>query len=814
MASRFLSHPRAAIAALAVVLAPGVAHAGVARAVISPAKGSSAPAPGSDGVRRTEPAAALLSGVVRDTTGRPLANVSVALPALQRQTSTNEEGRFTFRGVPAGTYVVNAFQIGFALARATVVVPATGTAPDIVLVMRSSVVRLGSVQVTATPTGTDPLQLTQSTLDLSGKALERALGASVATTLANEPGISQRFNGPVANMPVIRGLTGERILVLQDGQRAGDLSAAAQDHAVTIDPLAAQRIEVVRGPASLLYGTQALGGVVNVISSDIPTQVPSHVQGVFSAQGESVNPGGAGSLSVTAPLGQKVAVLARGTVRHAEDFRVGGGEGAFFNTYQRTQGGVLGLGFSGDRATGGVVYRGNRFDYGLPAPADDDEAGGHIEGWRNEAAGRTDITLGAGAFTTLRLDGNAQWYHHDEIENTGDIGTSFELKTQTLNATARTQFGRARGALGFQGLFRQYASTGEEALTPAANYTNLGAFVFQEIPLGGDSVARAGSATHSRVPTLQVGARYDRFDVASKDSDNPKFGAGRTVDFNTFSSSLGLSVPIGPLATLSGSVARGFRGPTVEELYSNAFHAAVGTYDVGNPNLKAEINTGVDGVFRVQSGKSFASLSAYYNRIGNFITPVITGVVDPETGDPVPAGTEGAVPRNQFGQADATLHGVEGQVEAEVAPRIVAGLMGDLVRGSFANNGGNVPYLPPARLGASLRYDTGHFSLGGDVRHAFAQDRTSQAACGTAGGDLEDVVPGSAGVPCVDVATGAYTLVNLTAGWTFNAGGRLHSVMLRADNVGDVRYFDAASRIKSFVGNPGRNVSLVYRLLF
>jgi iron complex outermembrane receptor protein len=315
------------------------------------------------------------------------------------------------------------------------------------------------------------------------------------------------------------------------------------------------------------------------------------------------------------------------------------------------------------------------------------------------------------------------------------------------------------------------------------------------------------------VPTVQVGARYDRFDVSTRAGADPKFGPSRTAAFNTFSGSLGASVPVGARATLSGSVARAFRGPTVEELYSNGFHAAIGTYDVGNPDLRAETNTGVDGVFRVESGRAFGTLSAYYNRIDNFITPVITGLVDPETGAAAAAGADGAVPRNLFGQADATLRGVEGQVEGEVAPRVVAGVMGDLVRGTFAG-GGNVPYLPPARVGGTLRYDDGRYSAGGDVRYAFAQDRTSQASCGRAGGPLPDAQPGTPGVPCVDVATGAYTLVNLNAGVTFTARGRLHSVLLRADNLADVRYFDSASRVKSFVGNPGRNVGLVYRVQF
>ena len=122
--------------------------------------------------------------------------------------------------------------------------------------MHASALRLADVVVTASPTGADPLRITQSTVELAGKELQRNLGGSVAQTLSSEPGMAMRFNGPAANVPVIRGLSGERILVLQDGQRAGDLSSTSSDHGLSVDPLTASRMEVVRGPASLLYGTQ------------------------------------------------------------------------------------------------------------------------------------------------------------------------------------------------------------------------------------------------------------------------------------------------------------------------------------------------------------------------------------------------------------------------------------------------------------------------------------------------------------------------------------------------------------------------------
>ncbi|MFL5575529.1 MAG: TonB-dependent receptor [Gemmatimonadaceae bacterium] len=762
--------------------------------------------------RATSPAlfAPPVTGRVQDDAGRPLPNVDVVISEAGRTTTTNAEGRFELRALAAGTYHFNFLLIGYSPAHVVVAVPDSGAPVSVAVTLRAATVRLQGVQVTATPTGTDPRAITQSTVELSGKELSRNLGASVAQTLANEPGMAMRYNGPAANVPVIRGLTGERILVLQDGDRTGDLSSASTDHALSVDPLTAQRIEVVRGPASLLYGNNALGGVVNVISSDIPTSVPTHVAGYVAGQGESVNPGGAGSAGITVPLGSSLAATGRVSARSLADYRIGGGE-TQFDSYSRNQGAVAGLGYVGDAASGGVVYRGTRFNYGLPTPAGDPEAGGHIEGQRNEGVGRFDLAVNKLGIQTLRLNGSAQWYRHDEVENTGVVGTSFDLKTQTVNATARTQFGPGySGAVGLSGLFKQYASTGEEALTPAANSTSGGVFVYQEIPLGGASLDLA----EARRSHLQVGGRYDVYHIASKAGEE-KFGPARTVDFNNVSGSLGASVPVGSALTLSGSIARAFRAPTVEELYSNAFHAAVGTFDVGNPDLKAETNTGVDGVLRAQSGRASAQLSAYYSRINDFISP---NIVRDTTLAGEGGGPPNSVPLNVFSQSDATLRGLEGQVETEVVRHVIAGALGDVVRGSFTS-GGVLPFLPAARLGGSLRWDDGRFSLGGDVRHGFAQTRVSQPACARAdravlGADGELPAEASSGTPCVDVPTPAYTVVNLSAGLNLIVGGYVHTLTLRADNVGDERYYDASSRIKGFTANPGRNLSVVYKVLF
>jgi iron complex outermembrane receptor protein len=734
---------------------------------------------------RTRPVGPPVEGIVQDSAGTPLPNVQVIVVQLNRVTTTSGEGRFGFTGLPSGAYHLTALLVGYAPAHADVTVPAQGTAPVKVMIkMKRTVLQLSSVQITATPIGSDPRNVTRATTEMTGQELSRNLGATVAQTLSNEPGVAVRFNGPAASAPVIRGLQGERVLVLQDGDRAGDLSSAAPDHGVSIDPLAAQRIEVVRGPASLLYGNNALGGVVNVISNDIPSEIPTHVEGFFAGQAESVSPGGTASAGLTVPLGSNIAFVARGGGRRVDDYKQGGNT-SLENTYFRNYFGMAGLGFGGAHGNGGIIYRGYDFNYGLPSAEQEDS---HIEGHRHEVAGRADITTGMEGIGSVRLNGTAQWYAHSEIAKTGDVNTAFDLKTQTADALARTRFGAITGAVGASGLFKQYGATGEEALTPAANSVGLGAFIYEEVPLA------ATSDPEALVPRLQLGGRYDRYRIESKTSEDEKFGAGRTLNFNTFSGSVGVSVPLSKSTSIAVSAARAFRAPSVEELFSNAFHGAAGTYDFGNPALKQETNQGVDGILRVQSGKINAQLGAYYSKITNFIAPNIVGDTTVE-GDDGPI----TVPLNRFAQGDATLKGLEGRIEGEVASHFVIGAMGDLTRGEFTTTNEPLPFMPPARIGALARWDNGTWSLGGDVRHAFKQDRVPQAV----GADDPS-----------GLATDAYNLVNFSIGYNIAIGDRNNSIVLRVDNLTDVKYRDATSRIKTFAYNPGRNVSVVYRVLF
>jgi iron complex outermembrane receptor protein len=238
--------------------------------------------------------------------------------------------------------------------------------------------------------------------------------------------------------------------------------------------------------------------------------------------------------------------------------------------------------------------------------------------------------------------------------------------------------------------------------------------------------------------------------------------------------------------SITANASRGFRAPTVEELFANGFHAAVGTFDVGNRALRPEHSTGIEAGVRAERLGTFAQLNAYYNLINQYIRPVSVGMTEVD-GD--------SVPLVNYRQDDAVLYGLEGQIETRVAHQLVGGVMGDLTRARLRDTQEALPFIPAARLGVSLRFDNGRQSVGGEVRRVFAQSRVS-------------------GDP-LDVATEAYAIVNINATWLFTVRGRtVHSVTLRADNVLDEAYRDATSRIKSFTYNPGRNLSVVYRLVY
>jgi iron complex outermembrane receptor protein len=370
------------------------------------------------------------------------------------------------------------------------------------------------------------------------------------------------------------------------------------------------------------------------------------------------------------------------------------------------------------------------------------------------------------------VEGTAQEYDHDEIDlHSGQVLQAFALETRTVNLTLRQ--GRigplTEGAWGVSGLFKDYAATGPAALTPAAVSRSLGFFGYQELAFGA-----AG-------PALQLGGRYDHYRIGSRAS--AIFVEARSNVYRALSGSVGFRVPLAEGLSLGASYARSFRAPTVEELFSGAYHAGTGTVEYGDPDLLDERGRGLEGLLQVRTGRLNGQIALYRNAIEHYIHMAARGdtVIDGATVEVI-----------EYVQDRATLTGVEGSLEWAVGKELALMVMGDLIRAGL-QDATPLSFMPPARLGGELRWDNGTFSLSGVVHHEFRQGRVG---------------------PADEFPTDAHTILRLSAGVRRQLSGVTHSLALRAENLTNRLHRESTSRIKEFAPNPGRNVSVVYRLYF
>jgi iron complex outermembrane recepter protein len=715
-------------------------------------------------------APASVRGTVVDDGGSPLPRAEVVVVGSDRRAVTDQAGRFVMSGLPLGRHRLEATLSGYAPALREVDVGA-GDPGEVTFALRPTPLSLPGLVVTGAATSGAALDLTRAASQLSGRALERSLGSTVAETLSGQPGLAVRYNGPGASAPVLRGLTGDRVVVMQDGHRSADLAGSAEDHIVTIDPLSAQRIEVIRGPAALLYGNNALGGVVNVLTGGIPAHAPAVRELSAALQVESAYSGATAQAHAAVPLPGPWALGLRLAGRTADDVRVGAAPGLsdrLPDSWLRHGSGAVSVGYGGGRVVGGVTARYFGFGYGVPTPPEDDESLG-IDGRLLSASARLEVALDSDLFPSVRIAGSASDYAHDELES-GAVEMAFALRTLSLETMVRqAAAGRLdEGAWGASLVARDYVAAGADQLTAPARTWAAGLFTYQQLPVGDAA-------------SLQLGLRADRHAITSR--ADPRFGPGIGRAFTALSGSVGASLTMGRGVTGAVSIARSFRAPTVEELFSDAPHAGTASYEIGDPTLSPETMRGLEAVVRVRTDRIAAEAAAYVSRIDDFITFAARGdtLIDGQSW-PVLA----------YVQHPAAMHGAEGTIDWIARDDVVLGVRGDVVRGQL-DRGDAIPFIPPARLGVTARWDPGVLSVGAGARHAFAQRRVS-------------------GGP--DVETAAYTLLDLDAGVRIARGAETHSLTLRVANATDRHYRDAASRIKRFAPNPGRNISLLYRIHF
>ena len=403
----------------------------------------------------------------------PVADATVAIEELNRTVRTTAAGQFTFDGVPAGSYHLLVRADKFMPHRSEITV---GTSAVTQAVAIDPEVHFSEV-MSVSPTGKNQFESYQPTTVLAGQDLEKERQASIGETLQYEPGMAVRSLGPGPARPVIRGLDGDRVLILQNGQRMGDISSQSGDHGVNANPAAASRIEVVRGPATLLYGANAIGGLVNVISEDVPTTPVKGTHGSFSTDVASAAAEAGGAGEVTVGNG-KLALTVNGSGRRAGDY--GTPDGDIPNSYSR--GGFVGAGLSW---TGTDGYLGGSFSYdkthyGIPFLED---------GVTNLDPRRRNLTLRGerrnlkGLFDTVRGSFGLRRYNHDELDGE-EIATSFTNNTTEFDVLAHQRpVGKLSGSVGAWVFGRAFSTEGEEVLSPAVDQRSAAGFLYEELTL-------------------------------------------------------------------------------------------------------------------------------------------------------------------------------------------------------------------------------------------------------------------------------------------------------------------------------------------
>ena len=731
------------------------------------------------------------------TSGDPVHGAVVLVVGPSLVALTDEDGVFEIPEVPVGTYEVLAQREHLTATRQTVTVRAGGA------VVVDFMLELTAIHEELTVTATAGGQTTAfeafnaiSTLD-SFDLVTNAVG-SLGEALQDLPGVANRSFGPGASRPIIRGFDGDRVLLMEDGIRTGDLSSQSGDHGVTIDPNGLERVEIVRGPATLLYGSNAVGGVVNAITpheSQRESPIPG-THGQFGADTGSAN-AQAGSNASLQHATDRLLVWAGGGTRRSGDYETP--EGTVESSATRLTSGRAGVGYLGDRlfASGGFGVEDGR--HGVPfagafhveagdgAAAGEHDAGPRVNLESRRRVGRFDA--GMRNLTNSLVDGfrivfNVIDYQHTELETADGVettGSVFDNRAYVLRAEVnQRQTAILAGKFGVWSKARRYVATGAEALAPPTDQTAVAAFAYEELDFGRYRV--------------QFGGRVERnaYTVDPRAEDGPHGGSGdpghdaieppdvRDRSFTGGSASVGLLMDLGEHAALVANVIRSYRAPALEELYNFGPHVGNLVFEVGNPDLEREATVGLDLSLRHQSSRFRGSLNAYVYDIDNFVFPAVADVeID---------GLQVA----PFLQADSRFVGFEATASVQLADAVWVNLGLGTVNAELTATNEPLPRIPPLRGQVSIDIPYRGFTLSPGWTVAAAQDQVFRH----------------------ETATSGYSVFNLEASHVWPRQHQVHILSVTGYNLTDALYRSHTSFIKDLAPEIGRGVKLAYSVRF
>lgn len=622
---------------------------------------------------------------------------------------------------------------------------------------------LDAVLVRASPLPASVEDMTQPVEVLTGTRLDEAKGATLGDTVGKLPGVQSSNFGAGVGRPIIRGLDGARVAVVSDGMGTQDVSSLSQDHNVAIEPFLADQIEVLKGPATLLYGSGAIGGVVNVIDGRIAERaLDETIKGRAELRWDSVANGPTGMVRVDAMTTEQFVVHADAAVRRHNDYDTPLGRQP--NSFVDTESAALGVSRVGDVGFAGIAV--SRFNdrYGNPGePGDpaEGEPGVSLDLEQSRIEAKAGYTRPFGIFTSLRGSIAKTEYEHTEFEGT-EIGTLFVNDgTEARVELTHQVMGAWTGALGLQASERSFEAIGEEAFIPRTRTTAGGLFLMEQ-----------GKWVHLQ---LDLGARIDR--VKSRPDD------AETLTFSPLSLSAGALWRFNDMWRLSVNLDRAERAPAEEELFADGPHVATGTFEIGDAGLRKERATQAEIGMHFHGQRFDAKASVYQTRFDGFIYLTDTGEIEDD------------LPVRQWVQADARFRGFEAEATAHLIDdgrnTLDLRVFGDQVRATL-DAGGNLPRIAPGRFGADLRWDNGSW------RASLGAIRTQRQ---------DDVAVG-------ETPTDGYTLVDSHVAYHWDRGDTGWEVFLDGKNLTDAQARVHTSFLKDRVLLGGRGVALGVRVFF
>lgn len=706
------------------------------------------------------PASAQSTGTIRGTVtledkNLPLHNVVIIITQLRKSTLTDDNGNYELKDIPAGVYSIVARMDRVPDFVRQIEIKA-GETVEYDIRMKLTGIR-EQVNVSATGNEQTAFDAFQGVTGVDFTTLLEKDTSSLGEALDRMPGISKRSFGPGSSRPVIRGFDGDRVLIAQDGIRSGSLSYSSGDHGEPINLLSIERVEVVKGPATLLYGSNAIGGLVNAVSGH--EKAHEGLRGYLSGLGSSTNNLGGGS-----------AGIEYGT-KHWMFWGNGGGQksgdyssplGKVVNSATEALDFTGGTGFYSDRGFISGSYGFNRNIYGVPVDfRETNPEAAQLNPRRHNVRITGGINNLSGMFDHIHLTVDYTDYKHQEL--VGDqVETQFFNKTVSYRAVVeQRREGRLSGSFGVSGFRRDFRTEGAEVLTPPTVQNSFAAFTLQTLDL--------------EKAAFQFGAR-----VEHNGYDTIESKLARNRSFTGFSGSAGVRVPVWKGGAFSANYTHSFRAPSLDELYNFGPHPGNLTFEIGNTNLEREAADGVDVSFRQSSERLKAEVNFFYYNMRNFVYLAPTGDV------------EDGLPVADYKQGDSRFYGTEVDLNIGLHRNLFLNTGLDYVNAELKASRTPLPRIPPLRGRIGLDLDINSFRLNPELVMSRDQGR----------------------VFANETRTPGYAVFNLLASYTLTQQHAAHIFSVSGFNLGNKLYFNHLSFIKDIAPEIGRGVRFTYTVRF